>query len=124
MNTFEVTGRLTDDIKYKTNRAGEPAKTKLGKSVAGGAVADQHSKKAGDVSYFNFVLYGEAADTAVKQFTKGEMVHIKGWMKQQKWTDKNGNKRSNFELRVIEINPVYAKSKEEPEDGDEEYSWA
>lgn len=125
MNTLKVTGRLVRAVEHKTYKDGNIVKTREGKTVAGSSVADQHSKKEGDVSFFKFVMYGEPADTAIKQFAKGDLVQIEGWMKQNRWTDKTtGKGRSDWEMRVQEIYPVLPKSKTAPPSDDDVPAWA
>jgi single-stranded DNA-binding protein len=123
-NRFEVTGRLVRDIAYVVDKSGEPYVTKLGGRIAKGSIADPHSKRKGDVSYFDFVIYGKLADEAVKSFKKGEMVNLVGWQKQVKWTNREGQGRTRIDFNVTEVNPVFLQSKTTAPTGEEKPSWA
>jgi single-strand DNA-binding protein len=124
MNRVEITGRLVRKMEFACDKAGKPYITKSGGHVAKGTLADQHSKTKGDVSFFDFVCYGQVADIAVKQFEKGELVNVVGWIRQNKWRDQNGQNRTKIEIRVNEINPVFQKSRTAPKSETDIPAWA
>lgn len=125
MNSIEITGRLVRDIEpVRNRRTGELVQTRMGKYLYTSSIADQHSKKDGDVSYFRFIMYGEAGEQASKQFKKGDLVYVRGWMKQNRWKDgTTGKNVSDFELRIQELDPVSPKAKSAPEGEDDVPLW-
>lgn len=124
MNTIEITGRLVRPIEILHNRkTGKPIVTRQGRVLVGSSIADQHSQKEGDVSFFRFVMYGDAGEQAMNQFGKGDLVFVKGWMKQNRWKASDGTNRNDWELRVQEIYPVEKKSEYAPESNDDKPAW-
>lgn len=51
--------------------------------------------------YFDFVIWDKAADVVCKYFDKGDLIYIvQATPRQDRWEDKDGNKRSRVIFRV------------------------
>ena len=79
----------------------ERKETKDGKEIASFTVAvNRYSSKSeeGDASFIDVVSFGKPAEFANKYFTKGKLVYIDGYIRQNRWTNSEGQKRSKIEV--------------------------
>lgn len=96
INNVTLVGRLTKDVELK--------QTNSGTSVASFSLAvernrkDQNGNKETD--FFDCVAWRGQADVIAKYTQKGSMLGIDGRLEQQRWEDKNGNKRSSVKIVV------------------------
>lgn len=92
MNSISLTGRLTQDVELKA--------TPNGVSVCSFtiAVARPHVKDTTD--FINCVAWRQTAEFVSRYFHKGKMIGISGVLTSRKFEDKNGNKRTAFEVVV------------------------
>ena len=88
---FSGVGRLTRDCEVK--QAGQSTICKF--SIA---CNDNYSKDK--THFFNCVSFGKQGDVIAKYFSKGSKIYIYGFLKQESWTDKDGNKKSAVCLHV------------------------
>lgn len=95
INRVILVGRLTKDAELKYQDMGtSPALCRF-------AIAVNRSRKgdAGWVdepSFIDIKWFGNGVDSASKWLTKGCMVAIEGSLRQDKWTDSQGNQRSTL----------------------------
>ena len=81
-------------------RDAEVSYLQTGSAIAKFSIAVNRSKKQGDqwvdeASFFDIVLYGKLAESLKQYLTKGKKVGIDGYLKQDRWKDKNdGSNRS------------------------------
>lgn len=54
-------------------------------------------------SYFDCLMKGAYAESMSKHLLKGRRVTVKGRLKQSRWTDDKGNKRSAVIIKVEEV---------------------
>lgn len=97
MNKVILTGRLTKDPEAKYTQANQPmAVTQFSVAV------NRKFKKDGepDADFFNCVAFGKTAEFISKYFTKGQMIALSGALKNNSWTDNNGQKRISTEIYV------------------------
>ena len=88
---FSGVGRLTRNCEVK--QAGQSTVCKF--SIA---CNDNYSKDK--THFFNCVSFGKQGDVIAKYFSKGSKIYIYGFLKQESWTDKDGNKKSAVCLHV------------------------
>lgn len=74
-------------------------------------IAGQDGKRETD--YVDCVAWREKGEFVSKYFRKGSPIISKGRMQARKWTDKEGNKRTSWELQVDAV--YFAGSKENSE---------
>lgn len=90
MNLTIITGRITKDLELK--QAGQTQVTNFSMAV------DNPFKKD-DTSFFDVVAFGKTAELLNQYCGKGSKIGVEGTLKQDRFTDKEGNNRS-----VVRIN--------------------
>ena len=121
-NLVVLTGRLTADPELKT--------TNTGISVTSFSIAVNRRYRAGEetqTDFINIVAWRQTAEFITKYFKKGNMIGIEGSIQTRKYTDKNGNNRTVFE--VVASNAQFVESKKDsapstPDAGDETASFS
>ena len=106
LNIVVIMGRLTADPELKT--------TNSGISVTSFSVAvDRNFAKDGnrETDFINVVASRFTAEFICKYFRKGQMIAINGSLQQRSYTDKDGNKRTVYE--VVADNANFCGSKAE-----------
>ena len=103
-------GRLTADAELRT--------TTTGKEVATFSIAvDRSFVKAGEqrqADFINIVAWGSTAKFIRDYFSKGSMIAIQGSIQTRNYEDKNGNKRTAFEVVAREVSFCGSKNDSSP----------
>ncbi len=105
-NLVVLTGRLTADPELKT--------TPNGISVTRFSIAVSRRYRSGEESqadFINILAWRQTAEFITKYFKKGSMIGIEGSIQTGKYTDKNGNNRTTFE--VVANNVQFVESKKD-----------
>lgn len=103
-NLVVLTGRLTADPELK--------KTPNGISVTSFSIAVSRRYRAGEetqADFINIVAWRQTAEFICNYFKKGIMIGIEGSIQTRRYTDKNGNNRTAFE--VVASNAQFVESK-------------
>ena len=103
-NLVVLTGRLTADPELKT--------TQSGVSVVSFCIAVQRQYKSGEepiTDFINIVAWRHTAEFVTKYFKKGNMIGIEGSIQTRKYTDKDGNNRTAFEVLANNVQFVESK---------------
>lgn len=103
-NLVVLTGRLTADPELKT--------TQSGISVTSFSIAVDRRFRSGEerqTDFINIVAWRQSAEFVAKYFKKGSLIGIEGSIQTRKYTDKNGNNRTAFE--VVANNVQFVESK-------------
>ena len=103
-NLVVLTGRLTADPELKT--------TPTGTSVVSFSIAVDRRYRAGEerqADFINIVAWRSSAEFISKYFKKGSLIGIEGSIQTRRYTDKNGNNRTAFE--VVANNVQFVESK-------------
>ena len=103
-NLAILTGRLTADPELKT--------TPNGISVCSFSIAVDRAYKKGEekqTDFLNVVCWRATAEFVSKWFTKGSLIGIEGSIQTRKFTDKNGNNRTAFEIVANNVHFVESK---------------
>ena len=109
LNCVTLIGRLTADPELRT--------TTTGKSVANFSIAvDRAYSKGGnkETDFINIVCWEGTADFVSKYFGKGSMIAIQGSIQTRNYEDKNGNKRTAFEVLAREVSFCGSKNETSP----------
>ena len=107
LNKALLQGRLTKDpeLRYTTS----------GKAVATVCIAVERNRKntsgEKETDWINLVVWDKKAELLSKHFAKGQMLIADGSIQTRSYTDKDGNKRTAFEVVVNNI--YFADSKKE-----------
>lgn len=108
LNRITVQGRFTDDIELRT--------TESGISVCSFTIATDDGYGDKKKTYFlNGVAWRGTAEKICKYCRKGTMIILDGKLTSRKYTDKNSNKRTAFE--IVADNVHFAESKREQNNG-------
>lgn len=93
MNQTEQIIRLTGDPELKV--------TQDGKSICtfSGAYNEKYKGKE-KVSYFNYVAFDKTAEIINQYVSKGQQIGIVSKAQQDRWEDKDGNKRNTIKFIV------------------------
>lgn len=98
MNKWIGNGRLTKDIELKTSQTGmEFCKFSI--------AVDRRTKK-GEEKISDFVTvaaFGKTAAFLAQYFHKGDEIIVSGRLESEKWTDKSGNARVNWNVLAEDI---------------------
>ena len=108
-NLVVLTGRLTADPELKT--------TQSGISVTSFSIAVDRRYRAGEerqTDFINVVAWRQQAEFVAKYFKKGNMIGIEGSIQTRKYTDKNGNNRTAFEVVANNVQFVETKRDSAP----------
>lgn len=99
INNVTLMGRIASDVDLRT--------TASGKSVANFRIAVERSfAKQGEekkADFITIVVWGNTADFVSKWFKKGDMIALCGEIQTRSYEDKNGNKRTAFEVVAREV---------------------
>ncbi|MDD5887491.1 MAG: single-stranded DNA-binding protein [Oscillospiraceae bacterium] len=111
LNCAVIMGRLTADPELRT--------TNSGISVTSFSVAvDRSYQRAGQerqTDFINVVAWRQTAEFVTRYFHKGSMIAVQGSIQTRKYTDRNGNNRTAFE--IVADNVSFCGSKAESNTG-------
>lgn len=102
-NTITLVGNITDDPELRF--------TPSGAAVANFTVAvNRRINKDGQWEdkldgFFRCNCWRDMAENVAESLQKGSRVMVVGRLQQRQWEDKDGNKRSSFEIQVDEVGP-------------------
>lgn len=104
LNSIIIMGRLT--------AAPELRQTSSGLSVTSFTVAVDraYSKEEKQADFIPVVCWREKADFVAKYFGKGSMIAVKGSLQTRNYEDKQGNKRTAFEILADQVSFCGSKS--------------
>lgn len=106
LNSVIIMGRLTADPELRT--------TTSGLSVTSFTVAVDRNYKSGEereTDFINCVAWRGTADFVTGYFKKGQMIAVQGSLQTRNYEDKNGNKRTAYD--VVADNVSFCGSKSE-----------
>lgn len=105
MNRIILMGRLTKDPEVRYGGANNTAVAKYTLAV------DRRFKreKEPDADFITCVSFGKAGEFVEKYLRKGTKVVVEGELQNNNWTDKDGNKRYDFQ--VVTSGVEFAESK-------------
>ena len=100
INTTTLIGRLTRDEELKY--------TPSGAAVGNISIAINRKVKKGqewvdESNFFDVVFFGKQAENLKQYLTKGKQVGVTGFLKQERWTDQNGQNRSAVKIYANDI---------------------
>lgn len=99
-----ITGRTTSDPELRF--------TPSGKAVANLSVAVNHRKRNPNgeweddgADFYRVDVWDKQAENVAETITKGTEVVVTGTLRSREWDDKDGNKRTSWEIRADVIAP-------------------
>lgn len=109
-NSVILSGRLTADPELKTTQSGV---TVTSFSIAVNRSYTKDGKSQAD--FINIVAWRNTAEFVTKYFTKGSLIGIEGSIQTRNYEDKNGNKRTAFEVVANQVHFLESKRNSEQE---------
>jgi single-strand DNA-binding protein len=107
LNSVKLSGRLTRDPELKQTQAGVP--------VASFGLAVDRKFNRDEADFIPITAWRKTAEFVAKYFHKGQRVIIsEGRIRVTPYTDRDGNKRTHFEVVADEVE--FGESKRAPED--------
>ncbi len=111
LNYIIVMGRLV--------KAPELKATKSGINVLSFSVANERDFAKGEekkTDFIDCVAWRSTAEFISKYFKRGSMIVVQGRLQSRKWEDRDGNKRTSWEIQVN--NAYFGESKKETRSSD------
>lgn len=90
-NTFTLAGRLAADPEVSS---GQTTRVRIRLAVDG----YDHSAKAKKTDFFSITLFGRRAESIGQYAQKGSFLVVSGELRENQWTDKQGQKRYDVQL--------------------------
>ena len=109
LNTAILMGRLTTDPELQYTQSNIPV-TSFTLAVDRAYKSDEEKQ----TDFINIVAWRQRAEFVTKWFRKGQLVAVEGSIQTRKYTDKDGNKRTAFE--VVANNVHFAEGKKNNQD--------
>lgn len=107
MNDVKLSGRLTRDPELRHTQSGTP--------VASFSLAVDRKFNREEADFIPVTAWRKTAEFVANHFRKGQRVIISaGRIRVEPYTDKDGNKRTKFEVVADEVE--FADSRKAPED--------
>lgn len=103
-STVTLVGNLTRDPELRYTQSGV-AQLTLGLAVGRRWQNRQTQQWEEQTSYFDVVLWRDAAENAASSLTKGTRVVVTGRLEQRSWDTPEGEKRYKVEVVADEIGP-------------------
>ena len=107
LNHIDIMGRICNDIELR--------RTNSGVAVASFTLeSDRDFKNSSgekETDFVDIVAWKNTAEFVSKYFSKGRMAIVSGRLQPRKWTDKDGNKRTTYE--IVADNVYFGDSKKE-----------
>jgi single-strand DNA-binding protein len=99
INRVIVTGHLVSDIELKSLPSGTSV-AKLRVAVNTG-YKDKSGEWQDDTCFIDVDVWGKQAEWLVEKASKGSKVLVEGSLREDKWEDREGNKRSKIKIRAF-----------------------
>lgn len=97
-----IAGNIVREIEPKTSSGGN---TYLSNVIAW----DRWQHGAKSVSYLDFSIFGQQADSFAQYAHKGQKILLHGNLEQENWTDRDtGQRRARFRMLVEDFEFMYA----------------
>jgi single-strand DNA-binding protein len=102
MNKIIIIGNLGRDPELNYTPSGT-AMTKFSVADSRRWRDKQSGEQREETTWFNVVAWDQLAETCNQYLHKGSKVFIEGRMTSRKYTDKDGNERTAWDVRVLEM---------------------
>lgn len=105
MNSVNIIGRLTTDLELR--------RTQDGTSVCSYTLAVKRPKVKDATDFIECVTWRQGAEYLKQYGHKGDIVAVSGSLQSRKWTDKNGNNRTTWEVVTESVELLSSKKNSE-----------
>ena len=111
LNKIIILGRLTRDPELRTTQSGTPVASFT--VAVDRDYADQSGSRETD--FIDCVAWRAGAEFVSKYFRKGQLILVEGRLQSRKWEDRDGNKRTSWE--IIADHTYFGESKRSDDSG-------
>ena len=105
-----LVGNLVDDPSLRFTSSGAAVANFTVASTPRAFDKQSNEWKDGDTMFLNCSVWRQAAENVAESLTKGMRVIVQGRLKSRSYDDRDGNKRTVFEVDVEEIGPSLARA--------------
>lgn len=119
LNFVVVEGRLTSDVGEKDFGYLSTGTAKLTIHLACNKSIKKGEEWVDETSFFDVTVWGKYAENIKAKVVKGATVLVKGALKQDRWEDANGNKKSKVYINAESVK-IYPKEQKQGAGGFEE----
>lgn len=105
-----LVGNLVDDPSLRFAQSGAAVANFTIASTPRAFDKQSNDWKDGDTMFLNCSVWRQAAENVAESLTKGTRVIVQGRLKSRSYDDREGNKRTVFEVDVEEIGPSLARA--------------
>lgn len=109
MNSVNLTGNICNDLELK--------KTTNGKSVLQFNLAVKRPFTKDTTDFIPVVVWNQPAEFLSTYARKGSKIGVSGMLTARNWEDKNGNKRTSYEVMANEVELSERKNEGEAPSG-------
>ncbi len=103
LNKVLVAGNISTDLELKVTQSGK-------KTVTFNVAVNSYSKGNNTADFFTVVAWDEKAEFICRYFKKGSPIFVEGALKNENWTDKQGNKRIATKIIASDVRFVVGKN--------------
>ena len=103
--TICITGNLVEDPTLRFAQSGAAVANFTIASTPRAFDKQSNEWKDGDTMFLNCSVWRQAAEHVAESLTKGTRVIVQGRLKSRSYDDRDGNKRTVFEVDVEEVGP-------------------
>ena len=100
INSLFFIGRLTKDGELTYTQSGV---AKLSLSFAVNRRVKQNDQWVDEVSYIDTAVWGKTAENISQYTVKGKQLGVTGFIRQNRWQDRDGKKHSRLEVVVDNV---------------------
>ena len=104
-NSITLIGNLTGDPELRFAQSGAAVANFTIASTPRAFDKQSNEWKDGDTMFLNCSVWRQAAEHVAESLTKGMRVIVQGRLKSRSYDDRDGNKRTVFEVEVDEVGP-------------------
>lgn len=108
--TITLIGNLTGDPELRFAQSGAAVANFTIASTPRAFDKQSNEWKDGDTMFLNCSVWRQAAENVSETLTKGMRVIVQGRLKSRSYDDREGNKRTVFEVDVEEVGPSLARA--------------
>ena len=105
-----LVGNLTGDPELRFTPSGAAVANFTVASTPRAFDRQSNEWKDGDTMFLNCSIWRQAAENVAETLSKGMRVIVQGRLKSRSYDDREGNKRTVFEVDVEEIGPSLARA--------------
>ena len=110
MNQIVIMGRLTADPELKETQNGKSV-TSFGVAVQRDYTNEQNER---EVDFIPVVAWRSTAEFVCRYFAKGQMIALTGRLQSRKYTDKDGNNRTAYDVVADRVYFTGSKQDDKP----------